>query len=41
VRLCMGEKDEASFTFWDGVKNMDYLEASYRSAVEGKWVSVH
>jgi len=41
VRLCMGEKDEASFTFWDGVKNMDYLEASYRSAVEGKWVNVH
>ncbi len=41
VRLCMGEKEEASFTFWDGVKNMDYLEAAYRSAVEGKWVSVH
>ena len=30
-----------SFTFWDGVKNMDYLEAAFRSAAEGKWVNVH
>jgi predicted dehydrogenase len=41
VSLCLGEIDEASFTFWDGVKNMDYLEAAYKSATEGRWVEVH
>ncbi|HLF79050.1 MAG TPA: Gfo/Idh/MocA family oxidoreductase [Dehalococcoidia bacterium] len=41
VRLCQGEIEEASFTFWDGVKNMDYLEAAYKSATEGRWVDVH
>ena len=25
IRLCRGEADEPSFTFADGVKNMEYL----------------
>jgi predicted dehydrogenase len=40
VRLCIGEVEEASFTFWDGVKNMEYLEAAYKSATEGGWVDL-
>jgi predicted dehydrogenase len=40
VRLVRGEIDEASFTFADGVKNMEYLEASYYSAVEGRRVDL-
>jgi predicted dehydrogenase len=40
VRLCIGEQEEASFTFWDGVKNMEYLEAAYKSATEGGWVDL-
>jgi predicted dehydrogenase len=40
VRLCRGEIDEPSFTFRDGVKNMEYLEACYYSAVEGRWVDL-
>ena len=40
VRLCRGEIEEPSFTFWDGVRNMQYLEAAYNSAVEGRWTNV-
>jgi predicted dehydrogenase len=40
VRLVRGEVDEASFTFADGVKNMEYLEASYYSAVEGRRIEL-
>lgn len=40
VRLIRGEIAEPSFTFWDGVKNMQYLEAAYRSATEGGWADV-
>jgi len=40
VRLVRGEIDEPSFTFADGVKNMEYLEAAYYSAVEGRRVDV-
>lgn len=40
VRLVRGEIDEASFTFWDGVKNLEYLEAAYYSAVEGRRVEL-
>jgi predicted dehydrogenase len=40
VRLVRGEIDEPSFTFDDGVKNMEYLEAAYQSAVEGRWIEV-
>jgi predicted dehydrogenase len=40
VRLCRGEIEEPSFTFWDGVRNMQYLEAAYTSAVEGRWADV-
>jgi predicted dehydrogenase len=40
VRLVMGELDQPSFTFWDGVRNMEYLEAAYNSAVEGRWVEM-
>ncbi len=40
VRLIRGEIDEPSFTFGDGVKNMEYLEAAYHSAVEGRRVNL-
>jgi predicted dehydrogenase len=40
VRLIRGEIETPSFTFEDGVRNMEYLEAAYRSAVEGRWVDV-
>jgi predicted dehydrogenase len=40
VRLARGEIETPSFTFEDGVRNMEYLEAAYRSAVEGRWVDV-
>lgn len=40
VRLVRGEIAEPSFTFWDGVKNMEYLEAAYYAATEGRRVEV-
>jgi predicted dehydrogenase len=40
VRLIRGEVREPSFTFFDGVKNMEYLEAAYRANQEGCWVKV-
>lgn len=40
VRLVRGEIEEASFSFWDGVHNMRYLEAVYRSGNEGRWVEI-
>jgi predicted dehydrogenase len=40
VRLIRGEVAEPSFTFADGVKNMEYLEAAYYSAVEGRRVEL-
>ncbi|HEY3115873.1 MAG TPA: Gfo/Idh/MocA family oxidoreductase [Chloroflexota bacterium] len=40
VRLIRGEIPEPSFTFWDGVKNMEYVEAVYHSAVEGRRVDL-
>jgi predicted dehydrogenase len=40
VRLAIGEIDEPSFSFWDGVRNMEYLEAAYNSALEGRWVTM-
>ncbi len=40
VRLIRGEIEEPGFTFWDGVKNMEYLKAVYVSATEGRWAEV-
>jgi predicted dehydrogenase len=40
VRLVRGERDEASFTFADGVVNMEYLEAAYHSGMEGRRVTL-
>jgi len=40
VRLVRGEIDEPSFTFSDGVKNMEYLEAAYYAATEGRRVEL-
>jgi len=40
IRLCIGELEEPSFTFADGVHNMEYLKAAYVSATEGRWVDV-
>jgi predicted dehydrogenase len=40
IRLVRGEIAEPSFTFADGVKNMEYLEAAYYSAVEGRRIDL-
>jgi predicted dehydrogenase len=40
VSLIRGEANEPSFSFADGVKNMEYLEAAYVSANEGRWVQM-
>lgn len=39
MRLVPGEIDAPSFTFADGVANMEYLEAAYYAATEGRRVS--
>jgi predicted dehydrogenase len=40
VELVRGELDEPSFTFTDGVVNMEYLEAAYYAGTEGRRVTV-
>jgi predicted dehydrogenase len=40
VRLVRGEIDQPSFTFQDGVVNMEYLEAAYYAGTEGHRVTV-
>ena len=40
IRLVRGEITEGNLTFYDGVKNVEYLEASYLSSVEGRWVEL-
>ena len=40
IRLIRGEIAEPSFTFADGVKNMEYLEAAFYAAVEGRRVTL-
>ena len=40
VRLVRGDIAEPSFSFWDGVKNMEYLEAAYYAATEGRRVEL-
>jgi predicted dehydrogenase len=40
VRLIRAGGGTPSFTFWDGVKNMQYLEAAYYSATEGRRVAL-
>jgi predicted dehydrogenase len=40
VRLIRGELDTPSFTFADGVKNMEYLEAAYYAATEGRRIDL-
>lgn len=40
IRLVRGEIDVPSFTFEDGVKSMEYLEAAYYSAIEGRKVDL-
>jgi predicted dehydrogenase len=40
VRLVIGEISQPSFRFEDGVKNMEYLQAVYNSAIEGGWVNI-
>lgn len=40
IRLVRGEIDEPSFTFEDGAKSMEYLEAAYYSALEGRRVEL-
>jgi predicted dehydrogenase len=40
VRLVQGEIQESSFTFADGVRNMEYLEAAYYAATEGRAVTL-
>jgi predicted dehydrogenase len=40
VQLVRGEVDEPSFTFDDGVVNMEYLEAAYYAGTEGRRVAL-
>ena len=40
VRLVRGEIEQPSFSFADGVKNMEYLEAAYYAAVDGRRVDL-
>jgi predicted dehydrogenase len=40
VKLVHGQIDEPSFTFADGVVNMEYLEAAYYAATEGRRVTL-
>jgi predicted dehydrogenase len=40
VQLVRGEVEEPSFTFDDGVVNMEYLEAAYYAAIEGRRVAL-
>ena len=40
IRLVRGEIETPSFTFQDGVKSMEYLEAAYYSAVEGRRIDL-
>lgn len=40
LQLVRGEVDEPSFSFADGVANMEYLEAAYTSAIEGRRVNL-
>jgi predicted dehydrogenase len=40
IQLVRGEIDEPSFTFEDGVANMEYLEAAYYAATEGRRVTL-
>ena len=40
VGLVRGEIAEGDLTFYDGVKNVEYLEASHLSSVEGRWVEL-
>ena len=40
VRLVRGELDKGSLTFHDGVKNVEFLEASHRSLVDRRWVEL-
>ena len=38
VRMVRGEIEQMFLSFEDGVRNMEYLDACYRSAHEGRWV---
>jgi predicted dehydrogenase len=40
IELIRGEAKAPSFSFWDGVKNMAYLEAVYHSGAQGGWVDI-
>ena len=40
IRSVRGEVSEASPSFEDGMKNMEYLEAVYLSTKEGRWVDL-
>ena len=40
VRLVCGEEVAGHETFWDGVKNMEFLEASALSLARGGWVDL-
>ena len=40
VRLVRGDTAEPSFSFVDGIANMEYLEAAYYAGVEGRRVTV-
>ncbi len=40
IKLCRGEIEDTDFTFYDGLKHMEYQEATYQAAVEGRRVDL-
>ena len=40
VRLVRGEIDEPELGFYDGVKNIEFLEAAHRSMAEECWIDL-
>ena len=40
IRLLQGEGESAGLSFEDGVANIEFLEASYQSLAEGRWVEL-
>ena len=40
VRMLRGEIEQASVSFRDGARNLEFLEAAHRSATVGAWVDL-
>ena len=40
IKLCRGEIEDTDFTFYDGLRHMEYQEATYQAAMEGRRVDL-